>query len=104
MISCPFELMSAKSGAGDPSGGMDDDDVAAQDADSVPVVTRREPEDSITAEPRSRNLRRPIFRASLCMLDMWILLLSSLLTPRMESIEECDDDEILLLVAKLLDE
>ena len=103
MTSCPLVLMSAKSGAGDPSGGMEDG-VAAQDSDSVPVVTRRAPEDNVTAAPRSRNLRRPIFRALLCMLVMWILLLSSLLTPKMESIEERDDDEILRLIAKLLDD
>ncbi len=104
VISCPFVLMSAKSGAGDPSGGMEAEGVAAMDADSVPVVTRRAPEDSIIAAPRSRNLRRPGFLASLCLLETWILLLSSLLTPRMDSIEEGDDDEILILVALLLDE
>ena len=58
MAICPCVLMSAKSGAGDPSGGMD---VAAQDADSVVVVKTTAPDVSATAAPRSRNPRRPNF-------------------------------------------
>lgn len=86
MTSCPLVLMSAKSGAGDPSGGMEEG-VAAQDADSDPLVTRTAPEDSAATAPRSRNSRRPTFLDTLCLLDLCRLSFSSLPRLWMEAIE-----------------
>ena len=85
VTSCPFVLMSAKSGAGDPNGGMDG--VAAQDAASDPGVTRTAQDESAAAALRSRNPRRPILSASLCMLDAWRELLSFLPRQCLESME-----------------
>lgn len=103
MTSCPFVLMSAKSGAGDPNGGMDG--VAAQDAASDPGVTRTAQDESAAAAPRSRNPRRPILSASfsLCMLDAWRLLLSFLPRQCLESMEvERDNVDLLVLVDEIL--
>lgn len=78
--------MSAKSGAGDPSGGMEEG-VAARAEDSDPLVTSTAPEDSAATAPRSRNARRPTFRASLCLFVLCRLSFSLLPRLGMEEIE-----------------
>lgn len=67
MTSCPRVLMSAKSGAGDPSGGIGEDVAAHAGSDVVSTDSAV----SATAAPCSRNPRLPNFGRILFAVDLY---------------------------------